>query len=141
MSTNLAGGVAPGEFKLCYVRANLLTPGCAPSVAPNSQVVSTGAIKFDATPEIEAGAEYAPKGGCGKFGYIVKDDDRIKYWGLSGEFMTFDYELMFLMFGGTLQLGKKLRATWPTSVPASALSYGLRQPSARAFARPRPRPA
>lgn len=105
MATNLAGNVSIGQLNACVVRVARLGPDCHPTGGINSGVVTAGLATLTADPEIEEGTVFEPKNACGSIAYSYRQEDRIKRYNLSGEFLFFDYEMMEILFGGTLILG------------------------------------
>lgn len=107
MATNLAANaVCIGQLNACVLRAARLGADCHPSGGADSGIVSAALVTMTADPEIEAGQVFEPKNGCGSIMYTYRQEDRIKRYNLSGELVFFDYEMMALLFGGTLVLGK-----------------------------------
>lgn len=102
MATNLAGGFCIAQAKLCYLRVGSLTTTCAPAVGANAGVVTDGIVTLTRSAEIEEGQEYQFKNGCGQIKAQSNDVDRLKWYNLTGEIFTMDYELMQIMFGGSL---------------------------------------
>src|SRR4051812_21733240 len=106
MATNLVGPVCIGQLNACVVRAARLGADCHPSGGADSGIVTAGLVTMTADPDIEAGQVFEPKNACGTIMYTYRQEDRIKRYNVSGEFIFFDYEMMALLFGGTLILGK-----------------------------------
>lgn len=106
MATNLAGNINVGQLNACVFRAARLNANCAPTGGVNGGIVTAGLITLTADPDIEEGTVFEPKNGCGSLLYTYEDEDRIKRYNLSGEMGLFDYELMALVFGGSLVLGR-----------------------------------
>lgn len=106
MATNLAGSINLGQLNACIVRAAGLNANCVPTGGVNSGIVTAGFITLTAEPDIEEGQVFEPKNGCGALIYTYEDENRIKRYNLSGEIGLFDYEMMALLFGGSLVLGK-----------------------------------
>ena len=106
MATNLAGSINLGQLNACIVRAARLNANCVPTGGVNSGIVTAGFITLTAEPDIEEGQVFEPKNGCGALIYTYEDENRIKRYNLSGEIGLFDYEMMALLFGGSLVLGK-----------------------------------
>lgn len=106
MATNLAANnVCIGELNACIVRAARLGSDCHPSGGADSGIVTAGLVTLTADPDVETGQVFEPKNGCGNIMYTYRQEDRIKRYNLSGEFIFFDYEMMALLFGGTTILG------------------------------------
>lgn len=105
MATNLAGGVCIGQFNACVVRIAKLDADCTPTGGADSGVVSAAIANVNAEPDVEEGMKFEPKNGCGETSWTYEQDSRVKRWNLTGEFITWDYELCKLMFGGDLILG------------------------------------
>jgi hypothetical protein len=105
MPSNLAGAVNIGQFDACIFRAAKLDSDCSILGGNSSGAVTAGLIQMTATPEVEQGTTYEPKNGCGRIMYSVRKASRIKSWNLEGEMIFFDFELLEVLFGGTLILG------------------------------------
>lgn len=102
MATNLAGNYCIAQAKVCYLRVGRLSALCAPVAGANNGAVSVGLVTMTRSAEIEEGQEYQFKNGCGTIVAQKNDADRRKWYNLTGEIFTFDYELMELLFGGSL---------------------------------------
>lgn len=94
-----------GQYQVAAVRAVRLDATCAPVAGTNNVIATSALITLSASPEIEEGDEFEPKGASGQICWSVKDCDRIKRWNLDGEFCTFDYELIEMMTGASLLTG------------------------------------
>lgn len=105
MATNLVGPVCIGKGNACIVRVAALNVDCHPTGGLNSGIITAGIVDMTADPEIETGTVFEPKNGCGSTMYVYRQEDRLKRYNLSGRFTFFDYEMMSLLFGGTLILG------------------------------------
>lgn len=105
MPSNLAGAVNIGQYDACIFRAAKLDTDCTILGGNSSGVVTAGLVTMTATPEVEQGTAYEPKNACGSIMYSVRKQNRVKSWNLEGEFIFFDFELMEVLFGGTLILG------------------------------------
>ena len=106
MTTNLAGGINLGQLNACVVRAARLNANCVPTGGVNGGIVTAGFMTLTAEPDVEEGQVFEPKNGCGALLYTYEDEVRVKRYNLSGEIGLFDYEMMALLFGGSLVLGK-----------------------------------
>ena len=106
MTTNLAGGINLGQLNACVVRAARLNANCVPTGGVNGGIVTAGFMTLTAEPDVEEGQVFEPKNGCGALLYTYEDETRIKRYNLSGEIGLFDYEMMALLFGGSVVLGK-----------------------------------
>ena len=102
MASNLAGGYCIAQAKVCYLRVGRLSSLCAPMTGANNGAVSVGLVTLTRSSEIEEGQEYQFKNGCGTIVAQKNDADRRKWYNLTGEIFTFDYEFMELLFGGSL---------------------------------------
>jgi len=105
MATNLAGDFCIQQYGVCHLRVSRLGSNCAPLTGANNGAVSASILTLTASPEIEEGQAYEFKNGCGVLIANALDCDRIKRWNLTGELLTFDYELLEIMFGGELITG------------------------------------
>jgi hypothetical protein len=106
MASNLAGGVCIAELQACVVRAARLDSDCTPTQGTNGGIVTAGIVTLTADPIIEEGKTYEQPNGCGSILYTVTKDDKLKGQTLSGEFGFSDFEMMALLFGGDVILGK-----------------------------------
>lgn len=105
MATNLAGDVCIGHYDVCYLRVGRLSSLCAPEYGDNNGVITVGIVNLDATAEIREGADVEQTNGCGRTMFKVTKQDKVISRTLSGTIATWDYELLELMFGGTLIIG------------------------------------
>lgn len=105
MATNFAGGVCIGELQACIVRAARLDPDCTPTGGVNGGIVTAGLVTLTAEPDVEEGTVYEQKNACGDILFTYEKDDKIKRYTLSGELGFSDFEMMALLFGGSLILG------------------------------------
>lgn len=105
MATNLAGGFCIQQYGVCHIRVGRLAANCAPSTGANNAAVSASILTLTASPEIQEGQAYEFRNGCGVLVANAIDCDRILRWNLTGELLTFDAELLEIMFGGELILG------------------------------------
>ena len=128
MPSNLASTINIGKHSACLVRLARLDTDCSPLQGTDSVFVTAGLVTLTGTPLVEEGTQVEPKTACGDYAFRVEKPDRIKRYDLSGEFIFFDHELMFSMFGGTSVVG---RAATPFATkvvghampdPATALS-------------------
>ena len=104
MSTNIAGAANIGELGACVVRAARLNSNCAPTGGVNGGIVTAGLVTMTVDPQIEEGTKYEPKNACGSTLYTAERDDKILRQNISGEFGFSDFELMALLFGGSVIL-------------------------------------
>ena len=106
MASNIAGGVNIGELGACVVRAARLGANCTPVGGVNGGIVTAGLVTMTRDPQIEEGTRYEPKSACGATLFTYERDDKILRQNLSGEFGFSDFEMMALLFGGDVVLGK-----------------------------------
>lgn len=102
MASNLAGGYCISQAKVCRLRVARLSAACAPVAGADSGAVTAGILTMTRAAEISEGTEYEFKNGCGEIIAQAKDADRIKWFNLTGELQVMDYELLEIMFGGSL---------------------------------------
>lgn len=102
MATNLAGGYCISQAKVCRLRVARLSSACAPVAGADNGAVTAGILTMTRAAEISEGTEYEFKNGCGEIIAQAKDADRIKWFNLTGELQVMDYELLELMFGGSV---------------------------------------
>lgn len=102
MASNLAGGYCISQAKVCRLRVATLSSACAPVAGANTGAVTAGILTMTRAAEISEGTEYEFKNGCGEIIAQAKDADRIKWFNLTGELQVMDYELLQIMFGGSL---------------------------------------
>lgn len=105
MPSNLAGGLNLGHLGACVVRIAQLDTDCSPLGGNCTGYVTTGLVTMTATPDIEEGTVFEPKTACGAIAYTFSRPDVVKRWNLTGEFVFFDPEAAYVMFGGDLILG------------------------------------
>jgi hypothetical protein len=105
MVTNLAGDVCIGHYDVCYLRVGRLGPTCAPLYGANNGVITVGLVDLTASAEIREGADVEQTNGCGRTMFKVAKPDKVISRSLTGTIATWDYELLELLFGGTLILG------------------------------------
>mgnify|MGYP000317075805 FL=1 len=106
MATNLAGGVNLGQLNACVLRAARLNSNCAPTGGVNGGIVTAALMTLTADPDTDEGQVFEPKTACGSYLYTYEDDPVVKRYNLSGEIGLFDWEMMALLFGGNLILGR-----------------------------------
>lgn len=87
---------------VCAIRVSKLTSAGHAVQGASNGYVSDSQIKVDMALDIEAGAEFIQKNGCGQIITIVKEADRIKRATLKCTLGRLDFELMYLMCGGLL---------------------------------------
>ncbi len=104
MASNLAGGYCISQAKVCRLRVATLSAACAPVPGADQAAVTAGILTMTRAAEISEGTEYEFKNGCGEIIAQAKDADRIKWFNLTGELQVMDYELLKVMFGGSLIL-------------------------------------
>lgn len=86
----------------CIIRVAALTTAGAPSTGALQGYVSDAQIKVTIGLELEKGAEFIQKNGCGQIIARVKELDKIKGATLSLDLGKLDRELLYLMCGGRL---------------------------------------
>lgn len=106
MATALAGSQAIGQYDVCILRAGRLNADCSPAYGANNGIITAGVVDMTASAEIKAGANIELENGEGELLVNVAKRDRVKFRNLSGTFGLFDYEMMEILFGGTLIHGK-----------------------------------
>jgi len=106
MPSNLAGGgVCIGQHSVCILRAAILNSNCTPLGGNNSGVVTAGIVTMTASADIQEGSRFEPTTGCGDIGWSFAKNDRVKRVNLSGDILFHDFEMMKVLFGGTLITG------------------------------------
>ena len=106
MATNLVNNISVGQLNACVVRAARLDADCGPTGGINGGIVTAALVTMSANPVVEDGTIFEPKSGCGNILFTFEQEDRIKRYTITGEFGFTDWELMALLFGGTLILGR-----------------------------------
>lgn len=106
MATNLAGGVNLGQLNACVLRAARLNSNCAPTGGVNGGIVTAALMTLTADPDVDEGQVFEPKTACGQYLYTYEDEPVIKRYNITGEIGLFDWEMMALLFGGDLILGR-----------------------------------
>jgi hypothetical protein len=116
MATNLAGGgVCIGAHDACLLRVARLDTDCSPLGGADSGIITAGIVTMTASPDIEEGTLLEPKTGCGDIGFTVEQPSRTKRVNLTGDLLFHDDEMMELLFGGSLIIGKGT-SDFPTDV-------------------------
>lgn len=105
MPSNLPADVNVGQINACLVRVARLAPDCSPLGGPDSAYVTYGLVTMTASPDLEEGTVYEPKNACGSIMYTYETADLIKRYNLTGEFIFFDPEAQYILFGGTVIQG------------------------------------
>lgn len=98
---SLPGDVCIGQRNVCILRGALLDTDCSVLGGATSGFVTVGIVTATASPEIEEGTVSEPKTGCGDIAFTVSDDDILKRFNLTGEVLFHDWEMKYVMFGGT----------------------------------------
>lgn len=106
MSTNLAGAINTGQLGACIVRVATLDADCTPTGGTNGGIVSAALATATATPDVAQGKTFEPETACGYVPFTYERGSRIKRYNITGEMYFFDFELMLMLFGGSLILGK-----------------------------------
>lgn len=106
MSTNLAGGVCIGELKAAIFRAARLSANCTPLGGVNGGLVTAGLVTMTADPIVKEGVSLEQENGAGDLLFSYESDDKLKGYTISGEMGFADFEMMALLFGGSVILGK-----------------------------------
>jgi hypothetical protein len=105
MASNLPAAVNIGQVNACLVRVARLASDCSPLGGADSAYISYGLVTMTASPDIEEGTVYEPKNACGQIMYTYETADLLKRYNLSGEFIFFDPEALFTLFGGSVIVG------------------------------------
>lgn len=121
MATNLAGGVCIGSLNACVLRVARLDADCSPTYGADSGIATSALVTLTADPDIEAGTRFEPKNGCGEPLFVYEQEDRVKRFTMSGELGLWDFEMMSMLFGGSLVLGRT-----GTAFPAEVVAYAER---------------
>lgn len=107
MASALPGDICVLQRNVCLIRIAKLDADCSPTGGADGGIVSAGIVSMTASPEIEEGTIAEPKNGCGRIMATVSDPDIIKRYNITaGEIATHDVEMMYLLFGGELVVGK-----------------------------------
>jgi len=105
MASNLAGGQCLGQHSVCLMRAAILDDDCTPQGGTNSGIVTVGIVTATATPEYRDERRIEPTNGCGDIMFTYNQLGCLLRETLSGELIFHDWEMMQVLFGGTLILG------------------------------------
>lgn len=105
MPSNLAGSTAVAQHEACLLRAAVLGPDCTPTGGECSGVVTSAITTLTATPEFQDDYTLEPENGCGDILYTYSRLGGLRRLTLSGEFGLHDWELMKILFGGSLVTG------------------------------------
>lgn len=106
MASSLAGAQCIGNYDAVVIRAGRLGADCVPVYGTNAGIISEAVSTVTADPETDEPAAVEVKNGSGKILISVKRQTRTKWRNLSGELVLWDYEMMELLFGGTLIYGR-----------------------------------
>lgn len=87
---------------LCAIRVSRLSAAGQAVASATGGYVSDNQVKAIIGLEIEKGAEFTQKNGCGQIITNVKEPDLIKRSTLELDLAKLDFELQWLMLGGTL---------------------------------------
>ena len=98
--------VLAGQAQACALRATKLAADCSVVDTPGNVFVGGAIATGNLTPEIKEGAEISADNACGGIDWLIKNQDRIKWWNLDLEITVWDYELLQAMVGGSLIIGK-----------------------------------
>jgi hypothetical protein len=105
MPSALAGATCIGQHSACILRAARLGADCAPTGGANSGIVTAGIVTATATPEYRDTRRIEPTTGCGAIGFTFEEVGCKLRETLTGELLFHDWEMMELLFGGTLVTG------------------------------------
>lgn len=106
MASNLAGGVCIGQHSTCVLRAATLNPDCTVVGGTNSGVVTSGIVTATYTPEYTDTRTIEPLNGCGLPMFSFIEPGRLRRGTIAGEIGFHDWEMMKILFGGNVILGK-----------------------------------
>lgn len=98
--------VLAGQAQACALRATKLNADCSPKDTPGNVFVGGGIAEGNLTPEIKEGVEISADNACGGIDWLLKNQDRIKWWNLDLSITVWDFELLAAMVGGSLVVGK-----------------------------------
>ena len=131
MATALPGDVCVFRKNACLIRVAALDADCSPTGGADSGIVSAGILTLTASPEVEEGTILEPKNGCGRIMATVSNPDILKRYNLTGEILTHDVELLYLLFGGALVKGRvsgsynNMNIGWVSPGPSSPRHNGV----------------
>jgi len=106
MATNLAGGICIGQHSTCLLRAAQLNPDCSVVGGADSGIVTYGIITATFTPEYTDERRIEPLNGCGTKLFGFRQPGKPTGGTITGEIGFHDWELMEILFGGSLIIGK-----------------------------------
>jgi hypothetical protein len=119
MASNLAGNTCIIEHSACLFRAARLGSTCQPVGGVDSGIVTAGIIEATITPEYTDTRRIEPTNGCGTVMAKFEQVGDLLRKTISGNLVFHDWEMMQLLFGGTLILGRT-----GTGFPGKVIGWG-----------------
>jgi len=99
-----------GSVQACAMRVGKLDDAGAPDPGADNLYVTDSLITVQTSYEIETGAEFIQKNGCGAICQNFKEQDKLKRVTLALQLCQFDYELLALMLDATPIIGDVVTA-------------------------------
>lgn len=100
-----AQDVCIGQYQACAIRAHRLNATCVPQTGANNTVTTAALVTMTATYQVETGQEFGPVAACGERVWRVQDQDKIQQLNITMSLALWDFELLEILTGGTLQVG------------------------------------
>lgn len=92
----------PEAIAACYTRVAMLDANGSPFVGANHGYITDGLVQCSVEPEYEQGQEFVQRNGCGSILGTKRTDDHLKRVKLTLTIGYLDYELIYMLIGGTL---------------------------------------
>jgi hypothetical protein len=105
MASNLAGATCIGQHSTCLLRAAKLDSDCTVTGGADSGIVTTGIVTATFTPEYTDTRTIEPLNGCGDPLFSFVQPGKFRRGTVAGEIGFHDWEMMEILFGGTLVEG------------------------------------
>ena len=119
MASNLAGATCIIEHSACILRAARLGPTCQPVGGVDSGIVTVGIVDATITAEYVDTRRIEPTNGCGTVMAKFEQPGDLLRKTISGNLVFHDWEMLQLLFGGTLIVGRT-----GTGFPGKVIGWG-----------------
>lgn len=115
----------PEAIAACYTRVAMLDANGSPLVGAQHGYVTDGLVQCMAEPEIEQGKEFIQRSGCGSILGTKREDDHLKRVKLTLDIGYLDYELIYMLVGGTLLRLAGTTFGWQSLAAQDAANNGV----------------
>lgn len=92
----------PEAIAACYTRVAMLDVNGSPLTGAQHGYITDGLVQCQLEPEYEQGKEFIQRNGCGNILGTKREDDHLKRIKLTVDIGYLDYELIYMLIGGTL---------------------------------------